>query len=127
MTAPDGNPVAQVLELTRAALAACEVALTAVGRLHSSAPSVGATSHPADVPLLLHVAEAATLLSCDRATVQRMCRSGQLPSVRLGETGKALRIPRAALVDWIDTQTQERGRGATPPRPLTLGRLRRAR
>ena len=102
VTGEGGVPL--VLQGVRAALAACEAALAMAAR----APGVGSSSSstaPTDGPLLLHASEVAELLACDRATVQRMCRSGQLPSIRLGEQGKALRIPRTALVQWIESKT----------------------
>jgi excisionase family DNA binding protein len=43
----------------------------------------------------LSPAQAAELLSVSRFTIYRLCRAGQLPSVRVGGQ---LRIPRATLV-----------------------------
>lgn len=36
-----------------------------------------------------------------RATVYRAIRTGQLRAVRLGEDGRVLRVPRAAVEAWL--------------------------
>lgn len=51
-----------------------------------------------DIQLLVRPSEAAVLLSASRSLVYRMLKAGELPSIRLGSE---IRIPRAALEDWI--------------------------
>ncbi len=53
-------------------------------------------------PVLLYVSEAAKMLALSRARVYQMVASGELPHVRFG---KAVRIPRAALLRYIERQT----------------------
>jgi len=53
-------------------------------------------------PVLLYVSEAAKMLALSRARVYQMVASGEVPHVRFG---KAVRIPRAALLRYIDRQT----------------------
>lgn len=55
---------------------------------------------------LLTIPEVAALVAVPTARVYEMIRQGQIPAVRVGE--KSLRIPRAALRDWIG-QHQEKG------------------
>ncbi|WP_239348322.1 helix-turn-helix domain-containing protein [Frankia sp. Cj5] len=49
--------------------------------------------------LLLTATEAADLLGVSRATVYELLNAGQLESVRIG---RSRRIPRAALVAYVD-------------------------
>ncbi|WP_239346162.1 helix-turn-helix domain-containing protein [Frankia sp. Cj5] len=49
--------------------------------------------------LLLTTTEAADLLGVSRTTVYELLNAGQLESVRIG---RARRIPRAALVAYVD-------------------------
>jgi excisionase family DNA binding protein len=53
-------------------------------------------------PLLLRPIEAAKLLGLSRSTVYEMIAAGELPSVRLGHS---IRVPLAALKDWIEERT----------------------
>lgn len=53
-------------------------------------------------PVLLYVSEAAKMLALSRARVYQMVASGELPHVRFG---KAVRIPCAALLRYIERQT----------------------
>lgn len=53
-------------------------------------------------PILLYVTEAAKMLALSRARVYQMVASGELPHVRFG---KAVRVPRAALLRYIERQT----------------------
>lgn len=57
--------------------------------------------------LLLRPAETAELLGISRALAYKWAKDGTLPTIK---KGKAVRIPRAALLRWIDEQTQN---GAT--------------
>ncbi len=61
-------------------------------------------------PLLLKPGEAADLLGVSRSTLYQLLGSGEVPSVRVG---KLLRVPAAALKQWVE----ERGREdpAEPP------------
>ncbi len=49
--------------------------------------------------LLLTTAEAAELLGVSRTTVYELLNAGQLESIRIG---RSRRIPRAALVAYVD-------------------------
>jgi len=55
-----------------------------------------------ELALLLRHEEAVSLLGISRSKVYAMLASGQLPSIR---AGKSVRIPRAALERWIDSNT----------------------
>lgn len=67
-------------------------------------------------PELLTVEAAARLLMVGRATAYAWARSGQLPTVRVNGI---LRVPRSALMRWIDEQVdgqaRESARGAADP------------
>ena len=87
-------------------------------------------------PLLLKAGDVAKLLGLGRSKVFAMLAIGELPVIRIG---RSVRVPRAALEDWIAEQTQHAGgrsRGAGPlfaevedrdgvpgaaPSPLTRG------
>ena len=56
-------------------------------------------------PLLLKAPEVAALLRIGRTKVYNMMASGELPVVRLG---KALRVPKRALVEWLSIRTGEK-------------------
>jgi excisionase family DNA binding protein len=60
---------------------------------------------------LLRVEEAAQLLQISRAMAYRLMNAGELPVVRIG---RAVRIPRRSLEDWIEARTEYGGdrRGA---------------
>jgi excisionase family DNA binding protein len=49
----------------------------------------------------LTVAEVAAELHCSEPTVRRRIRAGELPAVRLGGPGTAVRVPRAGLQAWL--------------------------
>jgi excisionase family DNA binding protein len=123
MNAPDSleRAMEALVAAQRAAVAAGELALASVRGLACHGPlTAGGASSPAGAALLLHVSEAGRLLGVDPETVRRMVRSGQLPSVRLGEHGHALRIPRAALEAWIEAQAAASARGgAGEPQALS--------
>ena len=53
-------------------------------------------------PLLLRVGEAATLLGIGPTLAYEMVGQGNLPHVRIG---RAVRIPRRALNEWIEANT----------------------
>jgi excisionase family DNA binding protein len=54
--------------------------------------------------LLLRLPEVAALLGIGRSTVYELVQRGDLPTVHVG---RALRIPSAALRDWVEQQTTE--------------------
>jgi excisionase family DNA binding protein len=53
--------------------------------------------------ILLHATEVAHLLGLGRSKVYEMTKNGQLPVVRIGT---AVRIPKQALLEWIDQRTR---------------------
>ncbi len=55
-----------------------------------------------DLPLLLTVQDLADLLQIGRNAAYEQCHRSGFPAVRIG---KQLRIPRDALLRWLDTQT----------------------
>lgn len=57
------------------------------------------------IPALLHVSDAAKILGISRATAYRLVASGELQSVRMGATKTIVRVPRAALVRYIERNT----------------------
>jgi len=54
--------------------------------------------------LLLRGTEVAVELGISRALAYRLMQNGTLPVVRV-PGGRAVRVPRAALLRWIDEQT----------------------
>ncbi len=68
-------------------------------------------------PELLTVREAASLLRLSRSHTYDLIREGALPVVYLG---RSVRVPRRALIAWIErqtqtqTQTQTEGEGRRP-------------
>jgi excisionase family DNA binding protein len=54
-------------------------------------------------PLLLRAGEVAKLLELGRSKVFAMLAVGELPVIRIG---RSVRVPRAALEDWIAEHTQ---------------------
>jgi excisionase family DNA binding protein len=58
-----------------------------------------------DQPLCWTVPQVARLLHCATSEVYSMCRSGALPSIRLGRSGRAVRVPREALESWVRART----------------------
>ena len=67
-------------------------------------------------PDLLTVREAARLLRVGKNLAYELVQRGEIPSLRLG---RQIRVPRAALVAWIDEQcrptTPEAARPAADP------------
>jgi excisionase family DNA binding protein len=53
--------------------------------------------------LLLRIPEAAARLGLGRSTLYEMIQRGEIPVVRIGT---AVRIPAAALVRWVEAQTE---------------------
>ncbi|MEU3295757.1 helix-turn-helix domain-containing protein [Streptomyces longwoodensis] len=54
----------------------------------------------ADAPVLLTVAETASVMRVSKQTVYRLVHSGHLPTVRTA-SGKSFRIPEAAVHDYV--------------------------
>ena len=66
---------------------------------------------PADArpePLLLTVEQTATLLSLSRTLIYNLLASGELESLKLAGIR---RIPRQAVLDWIERQRAEQQAG----------------
>ena len=61
-------------------------------------------------PLLLRPTEVAEQLGISRALAYKWIKDGILPTIR---RGKAVRVPRGALLKWIEEETQN---GATAAR-----------
>ena len=55
--------------------------------------------------LLLRGGEVADLIGCSRAMAYRLMQRGLIPVVRVGD-GKTIRVPRQALLQWIEANTQ---------------------
>jgi len=55
----------------------------------------------------LSIAEVALMLGVSPATVRRKIEAGDLPAVRLGGPGFAVRIPRAGLEAWLAAHRTE--------------------
>jgi excisionase family DNA binding protein len=68
---------------------------------------------------LLTVAEVAERLHCSKPTVRRCIRDGELPAVRLGGAGSAVRIPARALEAWL----KERAMRSPTPSPAPGSRV----
>jgi excisionase family DNA binding protein len=54
--------------------------------------------------LLLHAKEVAKLLGLSRSKVYEMLAARELPMVKIGT---AVRVPRAALLAWIERRTAQ--------------------
>jgi excisionase family DNA binding protein len=60
----------------------------------------------ADAPVLLTVAETASVMRVSKQTVYRLVHSGHLPAVRTA-SGKSFRIPEAAVHDYVRESFKE--------------------
>lgn len=58
-----------------------------------------------ELPLLMGVKETATVIGYGQARIRELCKAGRIPNVRLG---RAYRIPREALREWVLKQAQVR-------------------
>ena len=65
-----------------------------------------AAQKTATPPLLLRGAEVADMLGVSRALAYRWMAGGVLPGVRVGNS-RSIRVPREALVKWIENNTQQ--------------------
>jgi excisionase family DNA binding protein len=61
------------------------------------------------VPMLLRTTEVGRLLGLGRSTIFELLAAGELPTVRIG---RAVRVPRQALEDWMWQRTVEPRAGA---------------
>ncbi len=57
-----------------------------------------------EAPVLIRPAEVAELLSCSTSKVYQLLAEKRIPSVRISGS---VRVPRAALLAWIDNHTVE--------------------
>lgn len=55
--------------------------------------------------LLLRGIEVAELIGCSRAMAYRLMQRGTIPVVRI-PGGKTVRVPRAALLEWVKSNTR---------------------
>ncbi len=66
--------------------------------------------------MLLRGREVAVLLGCSRALAYRLMQRGTIPTVRI-PGGRTIRVPRAALLNWIDRNTDSLGLTVPLPAP----------
>jgi len=69
-------------------------------------------------PLLLKAGDVAKLLGLGRSKVFAMLAGGELPVIRIG---RSVRVPRAALEDWIADHTQHASVRSGDSGPLFVG------
>jgi len=62
-------------------------------------------------PMLLRIPEVARTLGIARSLAYEMARDGRLPTVHIG---KAVRVPRRRLEDWIDARARAEEAGIRP-------------
>ncbi len=65
--------------------------------------------------LLLRIAEAAELASLGRSKAYELVATGEWPSVRIG---RAVRVPRDGLIDWVERQRDMTEGAGDDHRPL---------
>lgn len=66
----------------------------------------------ADFPDVLTVEQAAEVLAVSRGSAYEGCRTGAIPSIRVG---RCIRIPRHALEQLLNGHAAENGGGNPPP------------
>ncbi|MET9372258.1 helix-turn-helix domain-containing protein [Streptomyces griseoflavus] len=67
-------------------------------------------------PVLLTVAETASIMRVSKMTIYRLVQSGHLPSIRSGPSGpsgRSFRIPEAAVHEYLRTSSM--GAPVNPP------------
>lgn len=74
--------------------------------------SQSSLSEASDLPLLLTVRDLAVLLQIGRNNAYEMCHRPGFPSFRLG---KQVRIPRDALMRWLEAQASPESHAPPPP------------
>lgn len=62
--------------------------------------------------MLLRIPEAARALGIARSLAYEMARDGRLPTVHIG---KAVRVPRRQLEEWIEERTRAESAGLRRP------------
>jgi excisionase family DNA binding protein len=62
-----------------------------------------------DKPLLVTIAQAARILSLHKNTVQTMCYTGEIRSIKIG---KARRVIYQDLIRWIEEKYNEQTQGS---------------
>ena len=65
--------------------------------------------NPTEPSLLLRIPEAARALGIARSLAYEMARDGRLPVVHIG---KAVRVPRRRLEEWIEDHAEGEARAA---------------
>ena len=73
-------------------------------RVRLQAPLIDQPDFSAEEVLLLRAEEVARVLGLSRSKIYQMMSVGALPVVRVG---RAVRVPRQALRDWIAHHTTE--------------------
>lgn len=64
----------------------------------------GSMKHDSHRSLLLRIPEVAAELRLARSSVYELIQAGELPVVRIG---RAVRVPRVGLEDWVERQLHE--------------------
>ena len=64
-------------------------------------------AHGQDETMLLRPMETAKILAVGRSTIYGMIAKGELPVCRVGLGGRAVRIPRSGLNEWIRLNTEQ--------------------
>ncbi|HIS51603.1 MAG TPA: helix-turn-helix domain-containing protein [Candidatus Onthomonas avicola] len=59
--------------------------------------------HPGNLPLVLSVSKLADVLQIGRNSAYYLVRSGQIRCIRIG---RSIRIPQAALLEYLDLKTK---------------------
>ena len=77
------------------------------GRLGELMTARGGEAHE---PLVLTVTEAANILGISRSFAYELCRTGELPALRLG---RRVMVPRRALFDFVETSGAEPARSSS--------------
>src|SRR5438128_354113 len=82
-------------------------------------PSIGAfrmshIEHAHDIPAVLTVRQLAAFLHIGRNAAYEQCHRPGFPAIRIG---KQLRIPRDALLNWLNAQANADSDRSTPFRP----------
>jgi excisionase family DNA binding protein len=79
--------------------------------MDTTAVRIKTARNEARMPLLLRGVEVAEVLGISRALAYRWMAGGVLPTVRI-RGSRAVRVPREALLDWVERNTQQPAGGA---------------
>jgi excisionase family DNA binding protein len=85
--------------------------MTDTSRVGTHPPRASKGGYTAE-PALLRVEEAARILALGRSKTYELIARGELPSVRIG---RAVRVPRNALQEWLRAQVTPHNNGDAPP------------